>query len=190
MPIGKRASYARAVIAPTVRGLREARQGRAVGVVDGGDLVVGRVVGRGDGEDDPADREGEDRAEDREAEHDVQKGRHPERPMVLLAQQSRFDPTRAPAGEHNAWAYCHVPNGSSTDMTARIEAQVERFAPGFRDRIVARHVMGPAAIERARGWVAAMRSSDGAWAAFDRDNVRQVVYALPFADFGAMLDPP
>ena len=72
----------------------------------------------------------------------------PSGPMVLLAQQSLFDPTRAPAGEQNAWGYCHVPNGSTVDMTDRIEAQIERFAPGFRDRILARHVMGPAAIER------------------------------------------
>ena len=57
----------------------------------------------------------------------------PERPFVLVAQQSLFDPTRAPAGKHTAWAYCHVPNGSTVDMTERIEAQIERFAPGFRD---------------------------------------------------------
>jgi phytoene dehydrogenase-like protein len=81
------------------------------------------------------------------AESEVQRGRHPERPYVLLAQQSRFDDTRAPAGSENAWAYCHVPNGSRVDMTERIETQVERFAPGFRDRIVARHVMGPVDIE-------------------------------------------
>jgi phytoene dehydrogenase-like protein len=67
---------------------------------------------------------------------------------VLLAQQSLFDPTRAPAGRHTAWAYCHVPNGSTVDMTERIEAQVERFAPGFRERILARSALGPAAIER------------------------------------------
>ncbi len=87
-------------------------------------------------------------AEVAEAEGDVQRDRHPERPMVLLAQQSLFDRTRAPEGEQNAWGYCHVPNGSTFDMTDRIEAQIERFAPGFRDRIIARHVMGPAAIER------------------------------------------
>jgi phytoene dehydrogenase-like protein len=81
------------------------------------------------------------------AEGELQRGRHVDRPFVLLAQQSRFDPTRAPAGEHNAWGYCHVPNGSTVDMTERIEAQVERFAPGFRDRIIGRHVMGPAAVE-------------------------------------------
>ncbi|HJQ48991.1 MAG TPA: NAD(P)/FAD-dependent oxidoreductase [Gaiellaceae bacterium] len=75
-------------------------------------------------------------------------GRIPGRPYVLLAQQSLFDPTRAPDGRHTAWAYCHVPNGSGLDMTERIEAQVERFAPGFRDRILARSARGPADLER------------------------------------------
>jgi phytoene dehydrogenase-like protein len=70
------------------------------------------------------------------------------RPFVLLAQPSLFDPTRAPAGKHTAWAYCHVPNSSTNDMTARIEAQIERFAPGFIARILARSAMGPADIER------------------------------------------
>ena len=74
----------------------------------------------------------------------IGRGEHPERPFVLLAQPSLFDSTRAPEGRHTAWAYCHVPNGSTVDMTARIEAQVERFAPGFRDRILARHTMAPA----------------------------------------------
>jgi phytoene dehydrogenase-like protein len=76
------------------------------------------------------------------------RGEIAERPYVLLAQQSLFDPTRAPAGRHTAWAYCHVPNGSTVDMTERIEAQVERFAPGFRERILARSARGPAEIER------------------------------------------
>jgi phytoene dehydrogenase-like protein len=75
-------------------------------------------------------------------------GRTPERPFVLLAQQSLFDPTRAPPGQHTVWAYCHVPNGSSDDMTERIETQIERFAPGFRDRVTARHVLGPRELER------------------------------------------
>jgi phytoene dehydrogenase-like protein len=65
-------------------------------------------------------------------------GVHPQKPFVLLAQPSLFDPERAPAGRHTAWAYCHVPNGSTTDMTEIVEAQVERFAPGFRDTIIAR----------------------------------------------------
>lgn len=68
-------------------------------------------------------------------------GGHPEKPFVLLAQPSLFDVTRAPQGKHTAWAYCHTPNGSQKDMTAAIEKQVERFAPGFRDRILARHTM-------------------------------------------------
>jgi phytoene dehydrogenase-like protein len=76
------------------------------------------------------------------------RGELAEHPYVLLAQQSLFDPTRAPAGQHTAWAYCHVPNGSTADMTARIEGQVERFAPGFRERILARSALGPAALER------------------------------------------
>ena len=75
------------------------------------------------------------------------KGHHPEKPFVLLAQQSLFDPTRAPEGKHTAWAYCHVPNGSDLDRTEIIERQVERFAPGFRERILGRHVMGPAQLE-------------------------------------------
>jgi phytoene dehydrogenase-like protein len=82
------------------------------------------------------------------AESDVHDGRHPERPFVLLAQQSQFDPTRAPEGGHTAWAYCHVPNGSDVDMTEAIEGQVERFAPGFRDVIIDRHTMDNRAFEK------------------------------------------
>ncbi len=81
------------------------------------------------------------------SEDEVHAGRHPERPFVLFAQQSPFDPTRAPEGKHTAWAYCHVPSGSDRDMTDAIERQVERFAPGFRDRILARHTMDTAAFE-------------------------------------------
>jgi phytoene dehydrogenase-like protein len=74
-------------------------------------------------------------------------GKHPEKPFILLAQQSLFDASRAPEGKHTAWAYCHVPNGSEVDMTERIEKQVERFAPGFKDRILATHVMNTTQIE-------------------------------------------
>lgn len=81
------------------------------------------------------------------SEQAVAEGRHPERPFVLLAQPSLFDPSRAPEGKHTAWAYCHVPNGSDTDMTGLIEQQVERFAPGFRERILARHTMNTAQME-------------------------------------------
>lgn len=70
-----------------------------------------------------------------------------DRPFLLVAQQSLFDSTRAPAGKHTGWAYCHVPHGSTVDMTERIEAQMERFAPGFRDLILARNVMSPAGFE-------------------------------------------
>jgi len=82
------------------------------------------------------------------AEHEVAHGRHPERPFVLTAQPSRFDPTRAPEGKHTFWAYCHVPHGSTVDMTEAIEAQLERFAPGFREVVLARHTMFPADLER------------------------------------------
>jgi phytoene dehydrogenase-like protein len=82
------------------------------------------------------------------SEDAVTRGEHSERPFVLLVQPTLFDPTRAPAGKHTAWAYCHVPNGSTRDMTAAIEAQVERFAPGFRDLIAARSVMDSAEVER------------------------------------------
>jgi phytoene dehydrogenase-like protein len=75
------------------------------------------------------------------AERDVARGKVPERPFVLIAQQSLFDPTRAPAGKHTLWAYAHVPFGCEIDMTERIEAQIERFAPGFRDCILARQTM-------------------------------------------------
>lgn len=74
-------------------------------------------------------------------------GKTSDRPFVLLAQQSLFDSSRAPAGKHTAWAYCHVPNSSTKDMTDIIEKQVERFAPGFRDRILARHSFNPMQLE-------------------------------------------
>ncbi|HEX6223738.1 MAG TPA: NAD(P)/FAD-dependent oxidoreductase [Chryseolinea sp.] len=75
------------------------------------------------------------------AEQLTWRGQHVDRPFVLLAQQSNFDNTRSPAGKYTAWAYCHVPNGSAQDMTGAIEGQVERFAPGFKERILARHTM-------------------------------------------------
>jgi phytoene dehydrogenase-like protein len=78
----------------------------------------------------------------------VWRGEHPERPFVLLAQQSLFDGTRAPEGKHTVWAYCHVPNSSTFDMTGRIAGQIERFAPGFRERILAQTAWAPADLER------------------------------------------
>jgi phytoene dehydrogenase-like protein len=82
------------------------------------------------------------------SEEAVSTGECAERPYVLVAQQSLFDDSRAPRGRHTAWAYCHVPNGSTIDMTDRIERQIERFAPGFGERVVARAVTGPVALER------------------------------------------
>jgi phytoene dehydrogenase-like protein len=72
-------------------------------------------------------------------EAEVARGRHPERPFVLVGQQSLADPSRAPQGQHTLWTYCHVPARSTVDMTDAIEAQIERFAPGFRDVVLARH---------------------------------------------------
>lgn len=80
-------------------------------------------------------------------EHATSRGQHVEKPFVLLAQQSLFDSSRAPEGKHTAWAYCHVPNGSTVDMTAAIENQVERFAPGFKDLILAKHAMNTKEVE-------------------------------------------
>jgi phytoene dehydrogenase-like protein len=70
-----------------------------------------------------------------------------EKPFVLVAQPSLFDPSRAPEGKHVAWMYCHIPHGSTVDMTSRIEAQVERFAPGFKDCVIARRTWSPAQLE-------------------------------------------
>jgi phytoene dehydrogenase-like protein len=82
------------------------------------------------------------------SERDMYRGRHSERPFLILCQQSEVDPTRAPSGRHTGYAYCHVPHGSTVDMSEAIERQVERFAPGFRDRILARHKLSPADFER------------------------------------------
>jgi phytoene dehydrogenase-like protein len=82
------------------------------------------------------------------SEKAMRTGHHAEKPFVLLTQPSLFDPTRAPADRHTAWAYCHVPNASTVDMLPRIEAQIERFAPGFRDCILARHILSPAGLEK------------------------------------------
>ncbi|HXZ78804.1 MAG TPA: NAD(P)/FAD-dependent oxidoreductase [Terriglobales bacterium] len=83
-----------------------------------------------------------------QSEEIVNRGGHPEKPFVILAQPTLFDSTRTSAGRHTAWAYCHVPNGSRFDMCERIEAQIERFAAGFRKRIMGRSVMTPAALEQ------------------------------------------
>jgi phytoene dehydrogenase-like protein len=77
----------------------------------------------------------------------MRNGEHSEKPFVLLVQPSLFDAARAPEGKHTAWAYCHVPNGSKVDMLRRIENQIERFAPGFRECVMARRVFAPADLE-------------------------------------------
>ncbi|MDX1488255.1 MAG: NAD(P)/FAD-dependent oxidoreductase, partial [Acidiferrobacterales bacterium] len=82
------------------------------------------------------------------AERAMSQGKHPEKPFVLVAQQSLFDPTRTPAGKQTVWAYCHVPHASTVDMTEPIEAQIERFAPGFRDLILARSTRAPLELEQ------------------------------------------
>ncbi len=81
------------------------------------------------------------------SEHAMRHGWHAEKPFMILAQPTLFDPSRAPEGKHIAWTYCHVPNGSTFDMLPRMEAQIERFAPGFRDCVLARRVFAPADLE-------------------------------------------
>jgi phytoene dehydrogenase-like protein len=81
------------------------------------------------------------------SEYAMSHSRHADQPFVLVSQPSLFDPARAPAGKHVAWAYCHVPNRSQVNMLEALESQIERFAPGFRDCIVARHIFSPAALE-------------------------------------------
>ena len=116
------------------------------------------------------------------SERAVWRGEVAARPYVLLAQQSRFDATRAPEGKHTVWAYCHVPSGSRLDMTARIEAQIERFAPGFRDRILARHTMTAVQMEAYNpnyiGGDIAGGVSD-LWQLFTRPTVHPIPYATP-----------
>jgi len=82
------------------------------------------------------------------SERDMYRGHHSERPFLILCQQSEVDASRAPQGRHTGYAYCHVPHGSTVDMSDTIERQIERFAPGFRDRILARHTMNTADFER------------------------------------------
>ena len=82
------------------------------------------------------------------SERDMYRGKHSDAPFLIVCQQSHFDPTRAPDGKHTGYAYCHVPHGSTVDCTDAIERQIERFAPGFRDRVLARHAMNTADFER------------------------------------------
>ncbi len=116
------------------------------------------------------------------SERAVSRGEHSEKPFVLLAQQSLFDPTRAPAGKHTVWAYCHVPSGSTFDMTERIELQIERFAPGFRDRILARSTMNSLEVERYNANYVGGDINGGLqdlWQFFTRPTFRPVPYTTP-----------
>ena len=117
-----------------------------------------------------------------ESEEQPWERRYADRPLVLLAQPSLFDPTRAPEGMHTAWGYCHVPNGSNEDMTARVEAQVERFAPGFRDLIVGRSTLSPRDLERMDGNLVGGDVNGGAGTIgqlFTRPMVRANPYSTP-----------
>jgi phytoene dehydrogenase-like protein len=121
-------------------------------------------------------------AEIAESERAPWNGRHAARPFVLLAQPSLFDDTRAPDGTHTAWAYCHVPNGSREDLTERVELQIERFAPGFRELILCRSVRDPAALERWNPNLAGGDISGGANTLrqlLARPVLRRVPYATP-----------
>ena len=116
------------------------------------------------------------------AEAAVWRGEHPEKPFVLLAQQSVFDAPRAPEGKHTVWAYCHVPGGSTFDMSGRIEAQIERFAPGFRDRILARHTFSPAQLEQYNANYIGGDINGGVqdlWQLFTRPTVQVNPYTTP-----------
>jgi phytoene dehydrogenase-like protein len=116
------------------------------------------------------------------AEAAVWRGEHSERPFVLLAQQSLFDPTRAPRGKHTVWAYCHVPNGSDVDMSTHIENQIERFAPGFRDLILARHSMTATQFEQYNANYIGGDINAGVqdlWQMFTRPTIRIDPYTTP-----------
>jgi phytoene dehydrogenase-like protein len=109
-------------------------------------------------------------------------GEPPEKPYMLVVQQSQFDPSRAPAGKQTVWSYCHIPNGSTFDMTERMIAQIERFAPGFRDRILAKHVMPPAAMEAHNANYVGGDINGGAqdlWQLYARPTLRLDPYSTP-----------
>lgn len=112
-------------------------------------------------------------------------GQPPEKPYLLVVQPTLFDPSRAPAGKHTVWSYCHVPNGSDYDMTERMIGQIERFAPGFRDRILAKHVMPPAAMEAHNANYVGGDINGGAqdlWQLYTRPVARMVPYSTPAKD--------
>jgi phytoene dehydrogenase-like protein len=116
------------------------------------------------------------------SEREVARGRHAERPFVLVAQQSLFDEKRAPGNQQTLWAYCHVPHGSDRDMTDAIERQIERFAPGFRDCVIARHSFGASGLERSNANLVGGDINGGAadlWQLFARPVVSPAPYRTP-----------
>lgn len=116
------------------------------------------------------------------AEAQVVAGEHPERPYVLLAQTSLFDKTRAPDGKHTLWGYCHVPNGSTFDMTERIESQIERMAPGFRKSILHRSVLSPKDMQEKNANHIGGDINGGALhlgQLFTRPSIRPIPYSTP-----------
>ena len=120
------------------------------------------------------------------SERDACCGRHSEKPFVLLSQPTVFDPARAPRGKHTAWAYCHVPNGSTFDMAPRIEAQIERFAPGFRDRILARHAENCVDLEKKNANLVGGSINGGAadlWHLLARPILRPAPYRMPIPGY-------
>lgn len=119
-----------------------------------------------------------------DAERAIWHGEDPQHPFVLVAQPSCFDATRAPAGQQILWAYCHVPHGSTFDMTSRIEAQIERFAPGFHARIIGRSVMNSADMEQYNANYIGGDINGGVqdmWQLFTRPVVRRNPYTTPTA---------
>jgi len=116
------------------------------------------------------------------AEAQVVRGEHPERPFILLAQTSLFDATRAPHGKHTLWGYCHVPNGSTFDMTERIEDQIERMAPGFKKSVLHRNVLSPAAMQEKNANHIGGDINGGALnlgQLFTRPSIRPIPYSTP-----------
>lgn len=116
------------------------------------------------------------------AEAQVVRGEHPERPYVLLAQTSLFDPTRAPEGKHTLWGYSHVPNGSTFDMTERMEEQIERVAPGFRKIVLQRSILPPMAMQEKNANHIGGDINGGALnlgQMFTRPNIRAIPYSTP-----------
>ena len=116
------------------------------------------------------------------SERDVASGRVPAKPFVLLAQQSLFDPSRAPAGQQTVWAYCHVPYGCTADLTAAIEAQIERFAPGFRALVLSRRASGPAPLAAENANLAGGDISGGGtdlWHLLSRPVLSATPYRMP-----------